>query len=135
MSMADYGFFQDEGVQGAGIKYGARKTTSRFNKRNNKGKMWKNKAKGSQFAFGSGKAQSSSEGIFKGIRLWAISKGLNPYATAKSVFMQGIPASKFMTKALEKEFKTLPDELVEAYGLDIDKFLEFAFKDNIKGIQ
>ena len=42
--------------------------------------------------------------------------------------MQGIKPSKFMTKALEKEFKTLPDELIEAYGLDIDDFLDFNAK-------
>jgi len=137
LEMDEYLFYQDEGVQGAGIKLGARKTTSRFNKSNNKGKMWKNLAKGSKFYFASGKPQTAqaSKGIFNGISGWARSKGLNPYAVARSTYMQGIPPSKFMTKALEKEFKTLPDEIVQAYGLDIDKFLAFAFKDNIKSIK
>jgi len=38
--MEDYGEFQDKGVKGAG---GTRKTTSAFNRRNNKGKIWKQK--------------------------------------------------------------------------------------------
>jgi hypothetical protein len=132
MSMADYGFYQDEGVRGVG---GVRRTTSRFNKSNNKGKMWKQKGKGSRFSFKKLSINLYGNGKWSGIRLWAISKGLNPYAVAKSVAMQGIKPSKFMTKALEKEFKTLPDEIVQAYGLDIDKFLAFAFKDNIKSIK
>ena len=135
MEMDEYLFFQDEGVQGAGSKFGARKQTSRFKKGNTKGKMWRNLAKGSQFRFASGKPQSDGRGILKGITAWAVSKGLNPYAVARSTYMQGIPPSKFMTKALEREFKTLPSELTEAYGLDIDKFLAFAFKDNAKSLQ
>ena len=48
MEMAEHGFYQDEGVRGVG---GVRKTTSRFNKRNNKGKLWKQNGKGSRFNF------------------------------------------------------------------------------------
>lgn len=134
LGMAEYLHFQNEGVQGAGYKLGARKTTSRFNKGNTKGKMWKNLAKGSRFSFGSGKPQSTSGGILNGISGWATSKGLNPYAVARSTYMQGIPPSMFMTKALEKEFKSLPTEIIEAYGLDVGDFLDFAFKDNNKAL-
>jgi hypothetical protein len=132
LGMNDYLFYQDEGVMGVG---GVRKTTSRFNKRDNKGKMWKQNGKGSRFRFK--KPMINIYGSDKGIGIggWAKSRGLNPFAVARSVAMEGLKPSKFMTKALEKEFKTLPDELVQAYGLDIDTFLQFAFKDNIKGIQ
>ena len=125
LTMAEYGFYQDEGVRGVG---GVRKTTSRFKKTNNKGKMWKQNGKGSRFNFFRGPKVSD-------VAAWANSKGLNPYAVRKAITMQGIKPSKFMTKALEKEFKTLPSELIEAYGLDITKFLDFAFKDNIKSIK
>ena len=125
LEMNYYLHYQDEGVRGVG---GVRKTTSRFNKSNNKGKLWKQNGKDSRFNFFRGPA-------VKDIYKWATSKGLNPYAVRRSITMQGIKPSKFMTKALEKEFKTLPDEIVQAYGLDIDKFLEFAFKDNIKSIK
>jgi len=125
LTMAEYGFYQDEGVRGVG---GVRKTTSRFNKRDNKGKMWKQKGKNSKFNFFRGPKVSD-------VAKWARSKGLNPYAVRKSITMQGIKPSKFMTKALEKEFKTLPDEITEAYGLDVSDFLDFAFKDNIKRIK
>jgi hypothetical protein len=128
MTMADYGFWQEEGVQGAGQKYGARKTTSRFNKRDNKGKMWKNKGKGSRFSFASPAISLKPDSTHRGIKLWAISKGLNPYAVARSIAMQGLKPSRFMTRALESEFKTLPSELTEAYGLDVSDFLDFNAK-------
>ena len=118
MEMAEHGFYQDEGVRGVG---GVRKTTSRFNKSNNKGKLWKQNGKDSRFNFFRGPA-------VKDIYKWATSKGLNPYAVRRSITMQGFKPSKFMTKALEKEFKTLPDEIVQAYGLDIDDFLDFNAK-------
>jgi len=125
MTMADYGFWQEEGVRGVG---GVRKTTSRFNKRNNKGKMWKQNGKGSRFSFKSPAISLKPDSTHRGIKLWANSKGLNPYAVARSIAMQGLKPSRFMTKALESEFKTLPNELVEAYGLDIDDFLDFNAK-------
>ena len=132
MYMADYGLWQDEGVMGVG---GVRRTTSRFNKRDNKGKMWKQKGKGSRFSFKSPSISLKPDSTHRGIRLWAVSKGLNPYAVAKSIAMQGIKPSRFMTNALEKEFKTLPDEITEAYGLDINDFMQFAFKDNNKALK
>lgn len=127
MTMADYGFWQDEGVKGVG---GVRRTTSRFKKSNNKGKLWKQNAKGSPYSFKSPAISTKSDGIHRGIGLWAASKGLNKHAVARSIAMQGLKPSKFMTRALEQEFKTLPDELVEAYGLDVGDFIDFSIKKN-----
>lgn len=112
--MADHGIFLDEGVRGAG---GVRKTTSKFG-RNNKGKMWKIKSKNSRFSF------SNKMPPVDALKKWSREKGLNPYAVQKSVYHQGIEATHFFSDAFEENFIKLSDEIVEAYGLDIDDFLE-----------
>ena len=50
-------------------------------------------------------------------------KQLN-FKTAVGVFNYGIKPTKFFTNPFEDEFSKLPDDLVEAYGLDIDKFMK-----------
>jgi len=123
MLWANYGKFIDEGVRGAG---GVRKTTSKFSSRNNKGKLWKIKAKGSQYEFGkSGKYSGISYKKFEG---WAKRKGLNPHAVAKAVWHQGIETTNFFTTPFEEEYPSLPDDIVEAYGLDLENTLKFILK-------
>ena len=41
------------------------------------------------------------------------------------IYKNGIKPSLFFTKTFDKSFERLPDELVEAYGLDVEQFLEF----------
>ena len=50
------------------------------------------------------------------------------YIIARSIYNKGIKASLFFTKPFEKGFKRLPEELLEAYGLDVDEFLDFTIK-------
>ena len=120
MLWLDYGKYIDEGVRGAG---GVRKTTSKYKTTNNKGKLWKIKAKGSRFKYG--KSGGISAKHFKG---WASRKGISPYAVAKAVYHQGIETTNFFTDPFNQEFAKLPDELVEAYALDVEDLLEFALK-------
>jgi hypothetical protein len=122
--MTDYGFFQDQGVKGAG---GVRATTSKFKRTNNKGKMWKQKAKDSPFSFKKGNKPS-----VKHFEQWAKSKGLNPFAVRESVFRQGISRSLFFTTPFEKAFKNLPDEMIEAYGLEAEETFNTIMKENFK---
>lgn len=107
--MEEYGVFQDEGVRGAG---GVRKSTSKFNRSNNKGKMWKQNGGQSPYSFKTKKPPISS------IKDWAQKKGLNPFALQNVIFHQGIKPSLFFTKPFEAAYKRLPEDLVEAYGLD-----------------
>jgi len=116
--MEEYGAYQDEGVKGAG---GTRKTTSSFNRRNNKGKIWKQKAPNSRFKFKEGKKPS-----VKHFKKWAQAKGLSPYAVRESVFRQGISPSKFFTTPFRLQFQKLPQELIDAFGLGPDDFQMFA---------
>lgn len=120
LSMEDYGDFKDKGVRGAG---GVRKTTSKFKKTNNKGKLWKIKAKNSKYKYG--KSGGISAKHFKG---WAAAKGISPFAVAKAVYHQGIETTNFYSHPFELAFKKLPDDLVEAYGLELDKFLEASIR-------
>jgi len=124
--MSDHGFFQDQGVKGVG---GVRATTSKFKRTNNKGKMWKQKGKDSPFSFKKEKKPS-----VKHFEQWAKSKGLNPFAVRESVFRQGISRSLFFTTPFEKAFKKLPDEMIEAYGLEAEETFDTIMKENFKNI-
>lgn len=114
--MEDYGEFQDQGVKG--------KTSSA-------------KAPNSPFRFGSGTGQKG--GLTKGINQWVRDRGFQfrdeesgrflsyestAFLITRSIYNKGIEASRFFSKPFEKGFERLPDELVEAYGLDVDKFLK-----------
>ena len=103
--MEDYGEFQDKGVKGAG---GTRRTTSAFNRRNNKGKIWKQKAPNSPFAYKDKKPPVSA---FKD---WAQSKGLNPFAVRESVYRQGITPTKFFSTPFNIAFNKLPPDIANA---------------------
>ena len=105
-SMEDYGEYQDKGVRGAG---GTRKSTSPFNKRNNKGKIWKQKAPNSPYSYKDGKKPS-----VKHFKRWAESKGLNPFAVRESVFRQGIAPTKFFSTPFNIAFNKLPPEIADA---------------------
>tara|TARA_R110002126_G_C10484091_1_gene502248 strand:+ start:1476 stop:1994 length:519 start_codon:yes stop_codon:yes gene_type:complete len=120
MYWENYGKFIDKGVRGAG---GVRKTTSGFKKTNNKGKLWKIKAKNSIYRYG--KSGGISPKHFVG---WAKRKGISPFAVAKAVYHQGIETTNFFTNPFNEEFASLPDEIVEAYGLDVESTLEFVLK-------
>lgn len=117
--MERYGAFINEGVRGVG---GVRKTTSKFNKKNNKGKLWKIKSKNSRFKFTKATGGISPK-HFEG---WAKRRGLSHFAVAKAVYHQGIEANHFLDKAFNSAFKTFPEEVVEAYGLEVEDFLKFA---------
>ncbi len=114
--MEEYGVFQDKGVRGAG---GVRKTTSKFNRRNNKGKIWKQKGGNSEFSFKKGRKPS-----VKHFKDWSKRKGLSAYAVREAVFRQGIKPSLFFTKPFEKAFKNLPKELVESFALDVEQLIK-----------
>ena len=122
--MEDYGTFVDAGVKGVGgtkadgTKWKLKRVTnSKFKYRNKKPPLM----------------------AFNG---WTIRKGIAPrskggqftkrkgllHAIATSVFHTGLETTKFFTEPFEKEYRDLPDELIEAYGLDLDNFLEFTIK-------
>lgn len=123
--MEDYGIFQDFGVQGA-------------NPSDPKGKHGgKNRAPMSPFKFGTGTAPKKR---FKlAINGWLIRKGIAPrdkngkfierktlaFLIRRSIYLHGIEPKKFFTTPFEKAYKRLPNEVVEAYALDVENFMDF----------
>jgi AraC-like DNA-binding protein len=50
------------------------------------------------------------------------------FAIANSVYHTGLETTNFFTKPFKKEFKKLPEEVLEAYALETEEFLKFALK-------
>ena len=53
------------------------------------------------------------------------------YIIADSVKKKGIKPSLFFTKPFERAFDNLPEELIEAYALDVENLIQFSTKDNL----
>lgn len=118
-SMQDYGKFQDLGVRG--------KTSSK-------------KAPQSPFGFGSGKGKKG--GLTDGINRWVKKRGFQfrdkagrfmsydstAFLITRSIYQKGIKPTGFFTRPFELAFKKLPDDIVTAYGLDLDRLLKTALK-------
>jgi hypothetical protein len=121
-SMDEYGIFQDKGVKGANpslVKNGEQKApNSPYKFKNKKPPMkplmeWA-KRKNIRFRNEDG---TYRKGGYMTIGFWL----------QKRIFAQGIRPSLFFTKPFEKAYKKLPDELVEAYGLEVERL----FNDSI----
>lgn len=118
--MEDYGKFQDQGVKGY---------TSTYPESTN-----------SPFKFGTGTGKKG--GLSGGIKKWVEARRFQ-FRDAKGRFMsyertagavswsiwnKGIKASLFFTKPFEKAFQRLPQEIRDAYALDIEEFLDYTIK-------
>ena len=107
--MEDYGTFQDKGVSGTQKKY-----NTPFSYKSKKPPLkpitdWVKKRR-FQFRKDNGKFMSYQSTAF---------------LVRNGIFKNGIKPSLFFTKPFEKAFERLPNELVEAYGLDVEQFLEY----------
>jgi len=117
--MEDYGTFQDLGVRGFKSE---------------------EKAPDSPYKMGRGTAP---KGMFKtAINAWVVRKGIAPrdakgkfidrkllnYRIRKSIYETGLKTTNFFTEPFETAFKDLPEEIVEAYGLDIEGLLKTSIK-------
>ena len=116
-SMEDYGVYQDQGVKGAGQ---ARKTTSKYKRTNNKGKMWKQKAPNSPFSYKKNGKKPPASAFEK----YAKSVGASPFAIAYSVWAQGLKPTMFFTKPFEAAFERLPDDLLDGFDFNIENILK-----------
>jgi hypothetical protein len=117
--MQDYGEFQDQGV---------------------KGKSSSLKAPNSPFRFGS--KTGTEGGLTQGINQWVKDRRLQfkskdeetkgrflsyeqtAFIITRSIYQKGIEASRFFSKPFEVGFERLPEELVQAYALDVEKLLQ-----------
>jgi hypothetical protein len=106
--MVDYGKFQDRGVSGTEKKYN---TPYKYTNKMPPAKAF------DKWTVRKGIAPRGKGGKFEK------RKGLN-YAIAKSIYKKGIRPSMFFTKPFAAAFKRLPDELVEAYAIGIEKQIQ-----------
>jgi len=118
--MEEYGVFQDSGIKGksSGQSLGTFKDGG--------------------FRFGSGTGQKN--GLRDGIKQWVKDKKIQfkqksgmgvkgqflsydetAFLITRSIWQKGIKPTRFFSKPFEDGIKRLPDEVVEAYGLDTEK--------------
>jgi len=132
-SMEDYGQFVDQGVRGA--------DPSKVSKN---AKIKGQQAPNSEFRFGSGNYRGTWGNFVNGLEDWVKSKNLRlrdekgkytkgntktiAQIIARNIYARGIKPTMFFTNAFNSAFKSLPDEVVEAYNLDIQEFLKYTIK-------
>lgn len=119
--MNEYGFYQDQGV---------------------KGKSSGKSLSGFKFGSGTGKEGGLTEGIKKWVKLRRIQfrdkngRFLSNDATAmlitRSIWHKGIKPSMFFTRPFNNAFKNLPNELIDAYGLESQELFDTIMKENFK---
>jgi hypothetical protein len=135
--MEDYGLFQDKGVKG--------KDPSKVSKN---AKIKGQQAPNSPYKFGSGNYSGQWSSFVGKLEVWAKRKNIRlrdekgrfkrgNYKTiaqviAGNIYNRGIRPSMFFTKPFEKAFKDLPEELILSFGLDLERFIDFTIKDNLK---
>ena len=114
--MAEYGFYQDKGVSGTRKKYDT------------------------EFSY------TTKAPPPKAFDKWIVRKGIAPrdqsgkfltrkslqFALSRYIFVNGIKPSLFFTKPFETAFKNLPNELIEAYGLESEELFDTIMKENFR---
>lgn len=114
---ADYMDFVDKGVKGV-------KSST--------------KAPRSPYKFGSGTGKKG--GLTNGVTKWVQKKRIQfknekgqfmsyertAYIIRRSIWFTGLEETKFYSRPFELGFKKLPDELVEAYALEVENLLNFS---------
>lgn len=91
--------------------------------------------RGSEFNF---TTDRPSKGMVLRIQDWMADKGIGfeelssrnkAYAISTNILRNGIRKTLFFSEAYEKAFAELPEELVEAFALDMDDFFNFIISD------
>lgn len=118
--MQDYGQFQDLGVRG---------------------KSSSSRAPRSPFKFGTGSGVKG--GLTNGINNWVkikriqfknrksgkfMSYDTTAFLIRNSIYNKGLKPTMFFSKPFEDGFLRLPDDVIEAYGLDVENFLKYTLK-------
>ena len=125
INMADYGKFIDKGVTGKNDSgfTGKKKTVYRST---------------AGYHFGSGNYKGKGKEWHKRIDKWMYSRGIAPrdkktgkfikrdtvnYLIRRSIYQHGSKPTLFLTKPFESAFKSLPEQIIKDYGLEVDKLL------------
>ena len=121
--MEDYGNFQDKGVSGVKQKFDTPYSYKTKMPPPNKLDKWIVR-KG---------IAPRAKGKFTGRTVSAVGfKKSILFLVARSIFYNGIKPSLFFTKPFEAAYKTLPDTLIDKYGLDAEQLLDEILRENLK---
>ena len=113
-SMEEYGKFQDKGVSGKEKKYD---TPYAYTNKRPPSQPLAEWAKKRNIRLRDDKGRFS-KGNYKTIGI----------ILANSIYKKGIKPSLFFTRPFNLAFEKLPEDLVQAYSLDLDNFLKFTLK-------
>lgn len=128
--MSEHGKFLDKGVAGN-------------NDPNFKGKKKTVQKSSAGYHFGSGNFKGKGGEWKKRIDKWMYSRGIAPrdnktgkfvkrdtvnYLIRRSIFQYGTKETSFFTKPFESAFKSLPEEVIKAYALEVDELFDNVFK-------
>jgi len=120
--MEEYGKFQDKGVKGADPSQVSPNAKIKGQQAANSPYSFKTKIPPykplSEWAKSRGVRFRDEKGRYKKGGYDAVG-----IVIAKNIWARGIKPSLFFTKPFEKHFENLPDDIIEAYGLDIDNIL------------
>lgn len=111
LSMEDYGKFIDKGVKGSKDSKKAPNSPYSYKTKMPPAKVF------DKWSIRRGIAPRDSKGKF-------VSRKSVNFAIARSVFLYGIETTNFLTRPFEQAFKKLPNQIIEAYSLDVDSFLK-----------
>ena len=112
--MDEYGMYQDKGVSGTEKKYN---TPFKYTNKMPPIKPLADWAKFKNIRLRNEKGQYS-KGNYKTIG----------FLISRSIYRKGIKPSLFFTKPFEQAYKNLPNQVIEAFGLDIKELLDFTQK-------
>ena len=112
--MDEYGMYQDKGVSGTQKKYN---TPFKYTNKMPPIKPLADWAKFKNIRLRNAKGQFA-KGNYKTIG----------FLISRSIYRKGIKPSLFFTKPFEKAFLNLPNQVVEAFALDINDLLDFSTK-------
>ena len=131
--MEEYGIFKDKGVKG--------KDPSKVSPN---AKITGQQAPNSPYRFGSGSSSGKWKDFVGGLEKWAKRKNIRfrdekgrfkkgsykslAYVIANNIYSRGLKPSLFFTKPFRKAFSNLDKDIVKAFELDVEKFMENSIK-------
>lgn len=122
--MEDYGKFKDLGVRGKTSSTLAPNSPYRFGTGSGK----KNGLRNAMLSYvqrNKIQFRDLESGKFMSFKTTAL-------LIARAVYNRGLRETKFFTKPFEDGFARLPDDVLEAYGLDLEQFLKYSLNENNK---
>lgn len=111
INMADHGKFIDKGVKGSKEQSKAPTSPYKYTNKMPPAKVF------DKWSVKRGLAKRDKKGRF-------LSRKAMNFVIARSVFLSGIETTNFLTTPFERAFKRLPDDVVEAYGLELENLFK-----------